>query len=1193
MIYLPNSLNLAREASVSVTNMVPSDAIARVSEQVSGGGSLDLTGPYTGQADTVIEVEVVDLDAGGAPRVSQPVFTGVGNGTLTDIDPGTLVPQVITVTCVDLGTETRFAVGRFCGVRLVAVAPGDPGNDIRISVDDSGLVSVPAEYSATRAIPAQAVDLEGEAFDFGGPSLTADGQVPATAPRLRFGRDPVVYRAWRRWLGNRWGYNLSPAPVRAIPAGTPVYNVSGTYTVSVTDGTTVRTYAGVTSVYDALTAMQADPSGLVSPVDPVIVDRSPLGMATLDVWDRTAPFVVAEQRTGSAFVQRAEIGYEPSTAAPTESITITCIDDTRPGQERWRVEGTQSGLLPAAITGALYQHPVGSFQVPSQLAGPPSVNARISYTVSPLPRTPPAPEPCIHLARLQLGARARSRAITWTLRVRPSPECDCTEQPIEGGPSFECLGLEPEGGVSVNMHPVLQRRLERVAAWRSRMASRRGGAVDGDVLMRSVNDVAAYIAQQLRRIDAGTPLAQAWAASQQVQPNGIRRPTTPNGRLYRYDGLSPATTGATEPIWPTTIGATVVDGGVTWVCASRDVGTELDDLLERVEGEWAQFERATRAASAELWRASVTNADAVAPTTANGRLYVRVTASALSGASEPSWPTTDYATVVDNQVTWMALPRYWTPSTSVPRGTVRALGFGVVARAVTGGTTGATEPSWFPRVGDAAQRAIGREVTDGSVTWRLEAATIESFGAAVVPNVTQYIDSLSGLFGPAFAAAGLDPFAEASPQGSRCWRDPGSAQWWVPDDPTLLPAFTGHYYHSVRRFFSPTGEETIEDAQEFGFGIQACDAVPGDSFTLLIEAGQGQSGGQTYVLGDKITVDVIRSTPVAFGGGQTGDDLLTWTVVGSVDGGLPDHVIDRTAPAPYSGGGLAFNLSLGGVPYALGDRFRFEIEGGRWRWRRDGGAWSAPRQIGSDAALADGLSVAWVPGEAPSFLSGDSWTFRALAVNGPQQVRRPIAGRMRTSAACTLTLSPATPGPVTHLAISDHAIPSAATITLQASATSDFAVLTYNQPVTWRAAHIVHTLPAAVTAAHWRLIVSAACEIGHVWLGVPLVLEHANGRPASGVATAQYLLPTQGRRRMVGAEVQHVGLTAQSLDALLDGLSHATEIDQGRLAVVIGSIPSIVRVGADALDVSDLRGWQPSDAALGRYSVRLQLEAAA
>lgn len=54
-----------------------------------------------------------------------------------------------------------------------------------------------------------------------------------------------------------------------------------------------------------------------------------------------------------------------------------------------------------------------------------------------------------------------------------------------------------------------------------------------------------------------------WLASTAYVANQGAIPVRQNG--YYYIGTA-GTTGAAEPVWPTTIGATVVDGGVTWTC---------------------------------------------------------------------------------------------------------------------------------------------------------------------------------------------------------------------------------------------------------------------------------------------------------------------------------------------------------------------------------------------------------------------------------------------------------------------------------------------------------------------------------------------------------------------------------------------------------------------------------------------------
>jgi len=67
---------------------------------------------------------------------------------------------------------------------------------------------------------------------------------------------------------------------------------------------------------------------------------------------------------------------------------------------------------------------------------------------------------------------------------------------------------------------------------------------------------------------AGYNLKQpsAWAASTDYSVGDYVRPTSANG--YNYECISAGTSGSSEPTWPTTIGDTVTDGGVTWRCVS-------------------------------------------------------------------------------------------------------------------------------------------------------------------------------------------------------------------------------------------------------------------------------------------------------------------------------------------------------------------------------------------------------------------------------------------------------------------------------------------------------------------------------------------------------------------------------------------------------------------------------------------------
>lgn len=78
----------------------------------------------------------------------------------------------------------------------------------------------------------------------------------------------------------------------------------------------------------------------------------------------------------------------------------------------------------------------------------------------------------------------------------------------------------------------------------------------------------------------GTGILNSWngrcrtwiANNNSFAPGSWALPTVSNGRKYRAEGTPgiSQSTGATEPVWPTTVDATVVDGTVTWTCKLAD-----------------------------------------------------------------------------------------------------------------------------------------------------------------------------------------------------------------------------------------------------------------------------------------------------------------------------------------------------------------------------------------------------------------------------------------------------------------------------------------------------------------------------------------------------------------------------------------------------------------------------------------------
>ena len=117
-------------------------------------------------------------------------------------------------------------------------------------------------------------------------------------------------------------------------------------------------------------------------------------------------------------------------------------------------------------------------------------------------------------------------------------------------------------------------------------------------------------------------LPPLWIPSAPYTLGTYCQPTVPNGLCYiaTVAGVS----GATEPSWPVLSGQTVTDGGVIWQCRSP--------------APWA--------ASTGYLRGTYCR-----PVTPNGFCYVAIVAG-ISDGSQPGWPTTLGATVVDNGVMW-------------------------------------------------------------------------------------------------------------------------------------------------------------------------------------------------------------------------------------------------------------------------------------------------------------------------------------------------------------------------------------------------------------------------------------------------------------------------------------------------------------------------------------------------------------
>lgn len=99
------------------------------------------------------------------------------------------------------------------------------------------------------------------------------------------------------------------------------------------------------------------------------------------------------------------------------------------------------------------------------------------------------------------------------------------------------------------------------------------------------------------RVEWEFPSAAAnWQASYNYALNNVCKPTVYNGFYYKVT-TDAGSSGASQPTWPTTPGATVVDGGITWTCMAdvqyaRQDGSAEAGLTSPYYGQWKRVNNA-------------------------------------------------------------------------------------------------------------------------------------------------------------------------------------------------------------------------------------------------------------------------------------------------------------------------------------------------------------------------------------------------------------------------------------------------------------------------------------------------------------------------------------------------------------------------------------------------------------------------
>lgn len=526
MKHYGNALNLLTGAEIDSESPVASEKIDGVVVSKVGGGLVRGTGAYTGQADTVFDIEILNNTGSGAPPVSTPIFTGVGNAVMSDLEAdNTVAAQQFTVTLADLGTETRSAYTPFQGARLVAKTPGADANYIQIVIEQSGITRTATDRSLLSDLVGGTNEYTGDEWDFGGRPRNPDGTLSPDTGRISFGDDPTVYRQYKVFTPAGYVYSFSPAPLRTVSRGAIVKSVTGGRTMTVTHtlgaaaeafvpsvaytlgqrvkpttpdghwhevtvagtasteptwsttggtvttggvtfidrGQHTRSYSDIVTLFDALTEINSDAASLIAPVGPVVLDYEPNGMGITDLTVRTGAYVQSIVKDGSNSMRTAPLSVAVAQDAPTEELTIRCSIGAQLNREVFEVSSNLRGILALAITGVLYDDGFVSFTVPLLPAPEVAPVADKSFKFSPVDSTT-EPQVSICPENFVLGALATPRSFTFRYEKRVAA-CDCETGDVEGGPNPIYLGIDPGVTIVDALHPDLKTRVSAAVDW--------------------------------------------------------------------------------------------------------------------------------------------------------------------------------------------------------------------------------------------------------------------------------------------------------------------------------------------------------------------------------------------------------------------------------------------------------------------------------------------------------------------------------------------------------------------------------------------------------------------------------------------------------------------------------------------------------------------------------------------------------
>lgn len=1112
--------NAAASAAVTTTALWPAyrQAVPQPIRR-QGHGLVRLGGAYVGAEDALLDLEIRP-NAGGAARVTQPTFAGAGNGALVEASAEEgLAAQTVTVSCVDLGTQSTFAQVILEGdVLLRAKATGSAGNSLRLAVTPQLVLSAPIGALAA-ALSRGAQEWDDQRLDFGAVALDPDGAVPADAPRLVFGGDlSQVYRHYKRWDGDQWQYGVSPKLRADFAKDTRVYPVTGSYqcVLSGGPGEAAETFAGLTTLYSLLLALTG--SALITVATPIGNDRKPNGMAAVEVPVRTTSFALPVIKSRDDLP--ALINVAVTATAPAETITLTCVDDAAVNAEQWTVVSQVLGPCPPATTGAPYVGDHLAFTIPKVLLEVLPVEGRFAITDRSFPRQTPdligVPDICLYRPILGSAGRDTTLKLIWT--VRPPDLCDCTDARVLGGPVDDYLGIDLGDDDDMTLPAAYQTRLQALYAWRATFARN------------------------------NTNLG--------------------SGSLY----------GATEELdLCDAIAAAFADALADEIYLVAAAAAEWDNALTAMQSDLAAIAAETGVA-ADGWPTSAKYLRA--GTTLSVGDYVR----AESDAVEPGFYK------VTALIAYTALNQLGGVSSA-------SLTFGDVTYNGPFNTIQIDPSRWLVDQGEGLLTCQSNPTYPTRIV--VARAAPDAHLAGAQQQLDDFVRRYQAKMDQVRAMAGVVPKASAGRKGNAVWRDLGENYWRIDGTP-YLPVFNNTYYHACVEQYDPVTHCTIiVPTLEFGFALRVSCAgrlQPGDTLTITIG---DVVTSKPYRKDDRYEVPIVMGRPLAFSGGATGNETLTWAVASSTQGALAPYALPPAEPA-YRSGGVGFRIQRGALPFALGDVFTFAVEAGWFRWRKNGGAWSADSPISALAVLSDGLIAAFVDGQSPSFVAGDGYQFLARQPYAPRNLLTADDTVWRwPGAAAQLTATFAAPASVECVGVLRHALPAGAAVTLTLRDALGAPVASVVLPA--QPGPLLRFLDAPVTAVSLEVAVTGATDgaLGWVYAGRPWAATHsanqcvlrrvyALARDAALNPRGEYL--GAGRDGELTWDQWFMPADWVSLLALMDDCKAHGD----RPVVVVPNLSDVqdaalVRFAADTLEVTDDYRFQ--DPTARQMSVTLPLTA--